>query len=292
MPIFVSRFSPDRGAVGLLQATRIGGRPEEQEAAQEVSSKPRADQSGGSAQAGNADSQKAVDGRDGLAAVGNTGLALTLGISRTEDANQASNQEAAASTAQGDVGEIAQQLQDQLADSGAVSGQTDASAANTDQEVTPAEAPAAEEQDGAVQTVDAQGVEQKDEAREGQADRAEDGQEAPPPAEVQRERVRSAAREIGSGLRRDAEIQNSRNVEETSRNATSAAKGGQRQKVRQSQAEAQNLQTERRKLQQEIRQTEQRIRRLQGSASGSGSATAVRAVNTLLTGSSVNVLAQ
>ncbi|MSS72691.1 MAG: hypothetical protein EXS64_14550 [Candidatus Latescibacteria bacterium] len=310
MPIFVSRFSPDRGLVGLMQSLRVRGNVEEQttqaaspeedvrraeQAAQEKtqaaqeSSSFRTDQSGGNAQAGEAQGQSAVDGRDGLSAVGNTGLALTLDISGTEEANRISNQQAAESTDQADVGGIAQQLQDQIESQG--TEDVDGAALSADPEAQPA--PVAEEQGGAEQTVDAQGAEQDGTAREGQVDQAaEEEQKAVPPAEVQREQVRSAAREIGSGLRRDAEIQNSRNVEETSRNVAHTTEGSKRQEVRQSQAEARNLQAERRQLQQEVRRTEQQIRQLQGRASGAGGAAAAKAVNTVLSGSSVNILAQ
>ncbi|OGG46145.1 MAG: hypothetical protein A3F84_06265 [Candidatus Handelsmanbacteria bacterium RIFCSPLOWO2_12_FULL_64_10] len=116
MPIFISRFSPDRGLVGLLQGPRAG-RPEEQGVAQETPSErglegavarqsgapaqqaaPEPEQApaagrrrgedGADRQAGEADSRRAVDGRDGLTAVGNTGLALTLATRRVEEQAQ------------------------------------------------------------------------------------------------------------------------------------------------------------------------------------------------------------
>jgi hypothetical protein len=298
MPIFVSRFSPDRGLVGLMQSLRARGNTEEEttqgdvqraeqaaQAAQESSSS-RTDQSGAGAQAGEAQGQSAVDGRDGLSAVGNTGLALTLDISGTEEANRISNQQAAESTDQGDVGAVAQQLADQLENQEAGAEDADVAALAT------AEPTPATEEGGAAQVVEAQGTEQDGQAREGQVDPATEdpGKKAIPPAEVQRERVRSAAREIGSGLRRDAEIQNDINVEETSRNAARAVENSERQQARQSQEAARNLQAERRQLQAEVRRTEQQIRQLQGRASGSAAAT--KAANTLLTGSNINLLAQ
>ena len=316
MPIFISRFSPDRGLVGLQRSLRVVVKAEaqtkqadsQQDNAQRAASRQgdvqveqatqaaqtpplQADQDVAAAQAGGAEGQQAVDGRDGLAAVGNTGLALTLDISQAEA--QASNQEAAASAAQGDVGAVAQQLQGQLADSGtgAVSGQTDGAAADTAPPEQPP--PVTENQGEAVQTVDAQGAEQKDQAREGQA--VDQGKEvqapaALPPAEAQREQVRAASREIGSGLSQDAKIQSNLDAKESSRNASRAVERNQSQEARQSQEEARNLQAERRKLQDEVRQTEQRIRQLQGRSSGAGGVSA-KTANDLMAGSNVNLLA-
>ncbi|GEM_PF-6025903 len=114
MPIFISRFSPDRGLVGLLQGPRAG-RPEEQGAAQETpperapegaavrqsraparQAAPEPEQAPAGRrgedetdrQAGEADSRRAVDGRDGLTAVGNTGLALAFATRQVEEQTQ------------------------------------------------------------------------------------------------------------------------------------------------------------------------------------------------------------
>lgn len=122
MPIFISRFSPDRGLVGLLQVSRAGGRPEEQGAAQEIppakgaeraavqQSKAQARQAARETeqeqarektdkQAGEADSRRAVDGRDGLTAVGNTGLAFALSTRRVQAGQQTQEAGSAQKTA-------------------------------------------------------------------------------------------------------------------------------------------------------------------------------------------------
>ena len=109
MPIFISRFSPERGLVGLLQSVNSGGRSKEQEATQKSpitretrGAKARRETEGTrrkssetkdaantaaiqrpnrgetTLQAGGADNQRTVDGRDGLTAVGNSGLIFTL----------------------------------------------------------------------------------------------------------------------------------------------------------------------------------------------------------------------
>lgn len=312
MPIFVSRFSPERGMVGIQQ--RLGSRakireegftagdraqaaPPQAEAptggsVQETQAhlKLQADQPAVEAQAGGAEDQAAVDGRDGLSAVGNTGLALTLDITQADNTNGISNQAAALSIVQGDVEAIAQELQVTFVGTGAPS--EEATPVVADPPATGTDANEGSGQGVAGSTEGAQGIEQTDQAREGQS--AGDGTAAAPeeipPAETQREQVKAAARAIGSGLRQDAQIQNSLNVQETSRNTSRAASRTQAQEVKQSQVEARNLQAERRKLQTEMRQTEQRIRQLQGRASSSGSASAA-SLNALMSGSGVNLLA-
>ena len=119
MPIFISRFSPERGLVGLLQSVNSGGRSKEQEATQKspitretrganarretegtrrkssetkdaanTAAIQRPNRGETTLQAGGANNQRTVDGRDGLTAVGNSGLIFTLNASRAEVAVQ------------------------------------------------------------------------------------------------------------------------------------------------------------------------------------------------------------
>lgn len=274
MPIFISRFSNNRGLVGLLQSLRARGqeaqttqpaspandtRQNEQAQNVQASSQSPANQSEGKAQAG--DEQASTDVRDGLSAVGNTGLALTLDIARTETASAANVQEGPG-----------------------------ASPVSTDQEPSSATIPVVETQDGAVQPQTVQ----KDEAPSGRTDQT--GQNGGPrtatPVEVQRERLQAASHEIGSGLRQDAGLQSRLNVEEISRSTARAAEAQQRREVRQRQEETRDLQAERRQLQGEIQKTEQQIRQLQGRASNTDTTAAAKTVNTLVAGHHIDILAQ
>ena len=296
MPIFISRFSPERGLVGLLQSVNSGGRSKEQEATQKSpttretrSANARRENEGTrrnssetkdaantaaiqrpsrgetTLQAGGADNQRTVDGRDGLTAVGNSGLIFTLNASRAEVAVQTversttqissgraeeagrngvpepireSNVEASESverfdfraivvrvraqsvfrggtdadvSAAGGIGSgfIAQRLQGLLANGVDVGlGEDDAPAATEGENQSEAIlAGTAENEEGEIP----QGTEGSETARKGQEAADDQGQAgfapvALPPAEVQREAVRDAAREIGQGLQRDAEI--------------------------------------------------------------------------------------
>ena len=119
MPIFISRFFPEKGLVGLLQSVNSGGRSKEHEATQKslitretrranarretegirrnssetrdaanTAAIQRPNRGETTLQAGGADNQRTVDGRDGLTAVGNSGLIFTLNASRAEVAVQ------------------------------------------------------------------------------------------------------------------------------------------------------------------------------------------------------------
>ena len=81
--------------------------------------------------------------------------------------------------------------------------------------------------------------------------------------EVQAEGLQQDVRTIASGLQSDAVIQSRLNAEQTARGAEQSARRGQRQEIRDNQTQIRSIQTERRQLQQEVQRADQAIRQLQ-----------------------------
>ena len=83
------------------------------------------------------------------------------------------------------------------------------------------------------------------------------------PREEQERTLRQDVQTIATGLRQDAAIEGQRSAEQTARTSNAAADRGQRQEVRDNQREIQSLQTDRRSSQQDVQRADQAIRQLQ-----------------------------
>ena len=83
------------------------------------------------------------------------------------------------------------------------------------------------------------------------------------PREEQERTLRQDVQTIATGLRQDAAIEGQRAAEQTARTSNAAADRGQRQEVRDNQREIQSLQTDRRSSQQDAQRADQAIRQLQ-----------------------------
>jgi hypothetical protein len=83
------------------------------------------------------------------------------------------------------------------------------------------------------------------------------------PREEQERTLRQDVQSIATGLRQDAAIESQRTAAQTAQTANAAANRGQRQEARANQREIQSLQTERRQSQQDVQRTDQAIRQLQ-----------------------------